>query len=151
MIACLRHSTSCPFFSNFLFKIAPYNKVQNIEIGRIWRPMIWFDTLWTTLIQIFQCCFCSMRPCPILEKDVVTPRKVIHFRKHTWPFISTPDSTKRTEVLPNLEKPTEIITFFGNVFLFTTICSVEISPLLWHTLCRSLHFSAVWVWKASYQ
>ena len=42
-----------PFFSNFLFKIAPYNEVQNIEIGRIWRPMIWFDTLWTTLIQIF--------------------------------------------------------------------------------------------------
>ena len=98
--------------------------------------MIWFDICQIILIQIFQCCFCSMRPCPILEKDVVTPRKVIHFSKHTNQQLISIVLTiylysrlnKKTEVLPNLKTPTEIITFFGNVFLFKIIRSVEISP-----------------------
>ena len=43
--------------------------------------MIWFDIRWTILIQILQCCFCSMRPCPHLGKRCSHSQKGYSFQE----------------------------------------------------------------------
>ena len=125
-------------FRNFLSKISPYSKVQNILIWRIWRPMIWLDICWTIIIQIFYCCVCSMRPHPILEKDEVTPRKkayrpVAHFYSldHLSLLPFQQERLKFSLMWKHLQKSWHFwkcFPFYNHSF------SRNLSFLLWHTV-----------------